>query len=188
MRQFKYGTEIYESVMSSAMELFTQIGFSGCELKAVFDAAQVSPEKGAPYFETKEELFNAVVNKLITGSALECAGILKSDGGSAEERLEAALTHIAAAAEKTDMMSKGADINVANIKRHILTGVDACAELCQAFQKWIEDGVQEGALKIKSPACAANFMAFGLLGLRYAPCSESAKAAAAREYILDMVH
>jgi len=186
MRQFKYGTEIYEGVMMSAMELFTQKGFSDCELKDVFEAAQVSSERGAPYFETKEELFNAVVNKLIIGSAFEFAGILKDDRGSAKERLEAALTQIAADAKKTDLISKGADTSVAHIKRHILTNVDACVELCQAFQKWIEDGVQEGALKIKNPSCAANFMAFGLLGLRYAHCSESAKAAAAREYLLYM--
>src|SRR5262245_24557533 len=82
-------------IVEAAMSVFAEKGFAAARLDEI--AARAGVSKGAVYlyFETKEEIFRAVVERVVTPNLEALKAMAAAHPGPFEDLARAALTHVA---------------------------------------------------------------------------------------------
>src|SRR6478736_6418493 len=85
------GNNAREEILDAAAELFTKIGYAGTSTRRIADAVGIRQASLYHHFATKDDILDALLAGTVD-EALQLAGDLLAQPGSASERLRALVT------------------------------------------------------------------------------------------------
>ena len=144
-----------------AWELFARKGYDGTPVQAIIDQAGVSKGTFYHYFSSKEEVLNAVVERMTKEGFDQIAASLQDDSASALERLN----QFFAASWRWKLANIGVLIEVARVLyrdeniiiRHKMN-MRTAALVAPPLANIIAQGVEEGVFDVADPEEAAKFI------------------------------
>lgn len=148
-------------LISAAWELFAKNGYDGTSVQAIIDKVGVSKGTFYHYFSSKEEVLNAVVERMTKEGFDQIAASLQDDSVSALERLN----RFFAASWRWKLANIGVLIEVARILyrdeniiiRHKMN-MRTAALVAPPLANVIAQGVKEGVFDVADPQEAAMFI------------------------------
>jgi AcrR family transcriptional regulator len=160
-RRLKSHDERRNEILDGAWELFTTRGYEGATVAAILDAVGIAKGTFYHYFDSKEEVLDAVTDRLSAESREEL-GLVVEDS---ELEASAKLDRFFMVARRSRMRRVDAVIGTARVLyrdenlviRHKI--MDRLAGLMvPALRSIIEQGIREGAFRVTDPSEAAFFI------------------------------
>lgn len=145
-----------ENVLTAALEVFSQYGYSAARLEDIAQVAEVT--RGAIYhhFGSKEELYKALVTERSAGIN-ELAGEILNQGGTSPEIIRRLLISLMEYLEENEEYR--ALLELATSKVELTEGLESIREdtvmgrrqLASFFQDLLSQGIQAGTIRSDLP-------------------------------------
>lgn len=164
MARTRSGADTREALVSAAVHTFARQGPDHTPVSDIVKAAGVAQGTFYIYFRTKEQVLEAVVERL-AGEVVQGVEALACGRASAVEKLRSLCGTLGRMAAEPDVREVVEIVHSPGGRRiHERMVAQALPRLAGALKRIVEQGVAEGTFHVRSPAAAAWFVLAGLQG------------------------
>lgn len=160
IRIVKKPEERWLEIVSAAQELFLEKEYEKTTLQDVMNKVGIAKGTVYHYFNSKEELLEAVVGKMVDEYVSELSAVLAGVKGSALERMQALILASNVASEQGEMLERLH--RAGNIGLHARLLALTLTKMAPLYAEVIRQGCEEGVFKTEHPLETAEVLLAGI--------------------------
>ncbi len=160
IRMVKKPEERWLEIVSAAQELFLEKEYEKTTLQDVMNKVGIAKGTVYHYFNSKEELLEAVVGKMVDEYVSELRAALAGVTGSALERMQALILASNVANEQGEMLERLH--RAGNIGLHARLLALTLTKMAPLYAEVIRQGCEEGVFKTEHPLETAEVLLAGI--------------------------
>lgn len=160
IRLVKKPEERWLEIVSAAQELFLEKEYEKTTLQDVMNKVGIAKGTVYHYFNSKEELLEAVVGKMVDEYVSELSAVLAGVKGSALERIQALILASNVASEQGEMLERLH--RAGNIGLHARLLALTLTKMAPLYAEVIRQGCEEGVFKTEHPLETAEVLLAGI--------------------------
>jgi AcrR family transcriptional regulator len=147
-------------IISAARQLFLEQDYEHTTMKDIMDKLNIAKGTIYHYFKSKEELLEAVVERIVDEYLSKLQAVFDKSQGNALEKMRVLVT----AANVSDKQTKFLEQlhRPGNIAMHTRQLAITISKIAPLYAKVIEQGCQEGVFKTNHPIESAEFLLAGI--------------------------
>lgn len=145
-----------QEIIEEAMRLFQEKGFEATSVQDVMKGLGIAKGTIYHYFKSKEELMEAVVEKIVLDDFEAKRALLESTAGTAMERLKVLVEHPSLASQNEELLSQLH--RPANAGMHTRLLAVSLMKEAELYALIIRQGVEEGIFQTEHPLECAEFI------------------------------
>jgi len=163
-RVVKKPTERKEELLDIALRLFMQKGYADTSVKDIYTEANGSFGMFYHHFKSKEEIFEASMDKYVNLFIERLSEALLNEKLSYKERYRTAIDHCIELLDGRDKLS-GFERGSYDVSVFRLLSLKLLSETIEPVQTYLEEGVKKEIIHVGDTYEAAIFIVYGIYGI-----------------------
>lgn len=156
----KSPTDRKRELINTARQLFQAKGYDKVTMQDVMDALDIAKGTIYHYFKSKEELFEAVVEDIVTTNINRMQNILETTSGTALEKIKMLAQAGDVSAENATILQGLHEPDNSEMHSRILASM--ITKQARLYEQLIKQGCQEGVFTVDHPLECAELILAGI--------------------------
>lgn len=153
-----------DELLSIAIKLFMQKGYENTSVKDIYTAADGSFGMFYHHFKSKDEIFEAAMDRLVSSFIEKLSDVLLDEKMSFEKRYSMAMEHYISLLQGRDRVS-GFERGALDVSVFSQLSLKVLSESVYPIQTFLEEGSKKGIVHVEDIHQAAVFVVYGIYGI-----------------------